>query len=247
MHVDTLPPVQSRIHHAQLISRRLLAQNTFELVLAHKNPELTFRPGQFVSVQVGIDADQNPILRSYSIASPPQRRGEIVIVLRHIEGGVGSQFFAALQPGEKVRFTGPMGFFVNELSHPGDAVYIATGTGMAPMLPMLDEALARPETGKVLLFWGLRTQEDVFWQDELQSRQARHPRLSVQIFLSQAGAGWGRVNGRVTGPVLESLPSLRAPTFYLCGNGNMIDEVKAGLVQRGVDRKRQIRTEAFFE
>ena len=88
--------MQSRIHHAQLISRRLLAQNTFELVLAHKNPELTFRPGQFVSVQVGIDADQNPILRSYSIASPLQRRGEIVIVLRHIEGGVGSQFFAAL-------------------------------------------------------------------------------------------------------------------------------------------------------
>jgi hypothetical protein len=51
----------------------------------------------------------------------------------------------------------------------------------------------------------------------------------------------------VTQPVLELLPSLARPTFYLVGNGAMITELKRELQARGVDRKKQIRTEAFFD
>lgn len=232
---------------ARLVARRPLAFQTVEYVLGHDEPELKFRPGQFLSVRVGTDADQNPILRSYSLASPPSRRGELVLVLRLIEGGAGSRFFTELKLGDEVPFTGPMGFFVNELFHPGDAVYVATGTGIAPMLPMIEEVLARGEQGRVHLFWGLRSQDDLFWQEEFQSLADRHPRFSSQIYLSQPRGGWTRNPGYVTGPVLELLPSLRAPTFYLCGNGHMITDVKTALTSRGVDRKRQIRTEAYFD
>jgi ferredoxin-NADP reductase len=219
----------------------------FTLVSDGAEPfELRFRPGQFISVTIGTDADNNPILRSYSVASPPERRGELVLVLRRVEGGVGSAYFDALRPGDTIRFTGPMGFFVNELSHSGDVVYVATGTGIAPFLPMIDEVLRRPEAGKVQLFWGLRSEQDVFYQDELTALATRHPRFSYQVYLSRPH-GFSRLRGRVTGPVLEILPSLRDPTFYLCGNGQMIDEVKEGLIARGVSRKRQIRTEAFFD
>lgn len=232
---------------ARLVARRELAFHTVEYVLGHGEPELKFRPGQFISVRVGVDADDNPILRSYSLASPPDRRGELALILRLIDGGIGSEFFKALKLGDEVPFTGPMGFFVNELSHPGDVVYVATGTGMAPMLPMLEEVLARPEPGRVFLFWGLRNQDDVFWQDELQTLADRNPRFSFQIYLSQPRSGWTRNPGYVTGPVVDLLPGLKAPTFYLCGNGHMIRDVKAQLTSRGVERKRQIRTEAYFE
>ena len=140
-----------------------------------------------------------------------------------------------------------MGFFVNELAHTGDAVYVATGTGIAPILPMVEETLNRPEPGRVSLYWGLRNEDELFWQDEVAALAARHPRFSNYIYLSQPRSGWTRLRGRVTGPVLEALPTLRAPTFYLCGNGRMIEELKAALISRGVDRKRQIRTEAFFD
>ena len=249
--------MNSRIHVASLVSRRPLADQIVEFVLALGRPPgsesaeppagVSFRPGQFVSVRVGTDADDNPVLRSYSIASPPDRRGELALVLRIIPGGIGSEYFAGLSQGDRVQFTGPMGFFVNELAHPGDAVYVATGTGIAPILPMIAETLARPEPGRVYLYWGLRGEEDLFWQDELAALAARHPRFSHQIYVSQPRGSWSRLRGRVTGPVLELLPGLKSPTFYLCGNGHMIDEVKAGLVARGVDRKRQIRTEAFFD
>ena len=52
---------------------------------------------------------------------------------------------------------------------------------------------------------------------------------------------------RITGPVLEALPTLEQPTFYIVGNGAMIQELKSGLVARAVNRKKQIRTEAFFD
>lgn len=252
----------SRIHLAQLITRRALASETveydFALVPAPSETapvELRFRPGQFISIQVGVDENQNPILRSYSIASAsasvsassPQPPGELALILKLVPGGAGSQFFERLQPGDGIRFTGPMGFFVNELAHPGDAVYVATGTGIAPILPMVEETLNRPEPGRVSLYWGLRNEDELFWQDEVAALTARHARFAAYIYLSQPRSGWTRLRGHVTGPVLEALPTLRAPTFYLCGNGRMIDELKAALVSRGVDRKRQIRTEAFFD
>lgn len=236
----------SQVHHARLLQRRTLAHLTDEFVFSLED-EIRFRPGQFVSVQVGTDANENPVLRSYSIASPPWRRGEIALVLRMIEGGVGTRFFQALTPGERVRFTGPMGFFVNELLHPGDVVYAATGTGIAPILPMIQEVLDRPEEGAVSLFWGLRHEADLFWQRELDDLGRRYGRVRVHVYLSQPGAGWPGQRGRISGPVLDLLPRLRAPTFYLCGNGQMIDELKAKLQERGVNRKRQIRTEAFFD
>lgn len=243
--------MSSRIQQARLVARRRVADQTEEFVFAVSAPaagagELRFRPGQFISVEVGRDGDGHPILRSYSIASPPERRGELCLILRLVEGGVGSRFFDALKPGEAVVFTGPMGFFVNELAHSGDVVYVATGTGIAPILPMIEETLRRPEPGRVALFWGLRREADLFYQDELAALSARHPRFSCQVYLSQP-QGFYRLRGRVTGPVLETLPSLREPTFYLCGNGAMIEELKAALIDRGVSRKRQIRSEAFFD
>ena len=246
--------MSSRIQQARLVARRRVAEQTDEFVFALDSApaagaaptELRFRPGQFVSVTVGTDADGNPILRSYSIASPPERRGELSLIIRLVEGGIGSRFFDDLRLGDAVRFTGPMGFFVNELAHTGDAVYVATGTGIAPMLPMIEEVLRRPETGRVLLYWGLRREADVFYQDELSALATRHPRFASFVYLSQP-QGFCRLRGRVIGPVLELLPSLREPTFYLCGNGQMIEELKAALIDRGVSRKRQIRSEAFFD
>ena len=52
---------------------------------------------------------------------------------------------------------------------------------------------------------------------------------------------------RSTPAILEQLPNLAAPTFYLVGNGAMITELKRELVERGVNRRKQIRTEAFFD
>jgi ferredoxin-NADP reductase len=240
-----LPFVSGNVHEATVARIAPLAESVVEYTLA-LDESLAFRPGQFISVRVGEDGDGNAILRSYSVASSPGR-SELSLVVKLLDDGVGTRWLRTLTVGAPVRFTGPMGFFVLDLAHAGDVVFGATGVGIAPVLPMLDEALARAEHGGVILFWGNRKPSELFWQRELDERQRAHPRLDVRLFVSGGAPEWPGARGRITPAIVGELERLARPTFYLVGNGAMIRDVKAELVARGVDRKRQIRNEAFFD
>ena len=176
--------MSGNVHEAELVRAAPRAAGVVEYVLRTDEP-LTFRPGQFVSVRVGVDSDDNPILRSYSIASPPGR-DEISLILKLIDGGPGSDYFATLSPGARVRFTGPMGFFCLDLQHAGDVVFGVTGVGITPVLPMIGELAARPERGRIVLYWGNRHAEDLFWLDELAALQKRCDRARRSSSSSRA-------------------------------------------------------------
>jgi ferredoxin-NADP reductase len=236
--------VSGNVHEAEVVRITPRAAGVVEYVLRPEVP-LKFRPGQFVSVRVGIDSDRNPILRSYSIASSPGPL-ELSLILKLIEGGPGSQYFAQLRPGDRVHLTGPMGFFVLDFQHVGDVVFGVTGVGVTPVLPMLTDLAARAERGKVIVYWGNRHAADLFWLDELEHVQERSRRIELRLFLSGNAPEWTGRRGRITQAVLDDVPGLDKPVFYLVGNGAMIRELKAELQKRGVDRKRQIRNEAFF-
>jgi ferredoxin-NADP reductase len=237
--------VSGNVHEAEVARIDTLAHGVVRWRFALPEP-IKFRPGQFVSMRVGEDPDGDPILRSYSIASSPGR-AELDLILKLVPGGRASTYFETLQPGDRVRFTGPMGFFVLDLAHSGDVVFGATGVGITPVLPMLEEVLSRPEKGKVRLYWSNRFPDDFFWQDELATLARAHPRLDVRQFVSRDAAGWKGLCGRINQPIFDAVPELDRPVFYLVGNGAMIKDVKAGLIALGVDRKKQIRNEAFFE
>jgi ferredoxin-NADP reductase len=234
----------TRVHEATVAAIAPLARGVVEWRFRAEEP-LRFRPGQFLSVRVG-DKDGAAILRSYSLASSPGA-AEFALVLKLVPGGPGSQFFEALREGDRVRFTGPMGFFVLDLQHTGDVIFGATGVGIAPVLPMLDEVLARNERGRVELYWGNRDAADLFWQRELAERAAKYTNFRMKIFLSGARPpDWTGGLGRINPALLADLPGFDKPTFYLVGNGAMIRELRAALVERGIDRKKQIRNEAFY-
>src|SRR5260370_1133321 len=86
--------------------------------LSPSRARLPSRPGNFISLAVGADADGNPILRSSSLASSPGDT-QIVLIVKLIPGGTASTWFERLAVGDRLRFTGPMGFFVCDLSHAG--------------------------------------------------------------------------------------------------------------------------------
>jgi len=208
-------------------------------------PQLSWRAGQFLSVRCGPARDKDPARRSYSIASSPLENGRFELLVKLLPHGVGSERFAALQPGDPIHFTGPMGFFVNELGHAGDAVYCVTGTGIAAALPMIRETLARPtEQGRVRLHWGMRSEGELYWLDRIAALAG--PRFQGEIRLSRPGPEWQGPRGRINEPIAAAAPSLTKPVFYLVGNGDMIRDLKALLIAAGVDRKRQIRQEVFY-
>ncbi len=230
-----------------LVAQTTLATDVLEFVFEIRAPvDFAFCGGQFVTLSVGRDASGLPIRRSYSIASSPGDGKRLRLLVKLTAGGVAGGFFRALQRGDPVEMTGPHGFFVLDKRHPGDVVIAATGTGIAPVLPFLTELAGRTEAGQRFLHWGLRNEADLFVRDEL-GRLCREARCNLSLHLSAPLGPWKGAVGRINQPVLDRLPTLAAPTFYLVGNGAMIRELKAALMAHGIDRKRQIRSEPFFD
>src|SRR3954470_21863393 len=151
----------------RLRSRAEVASDVFDLIFDVVDPAKgVFQPGQFVTLAVGSEGDKT-LRRSYSIASMSHDGHELRFLLRMIPGGVGSDFFLHLPLGSEVAMTGPHGFFVLAPQHAGDVVFAATGTGLAAVLPMLGELATRPESGRRLVYWGLRNEADLFVPQEI--------------------------------------------------------------------------------
>lgn len=200
-----------------------------------------FRAGQFVSVRVGPGYHPR---RSYSVASAPGAE-RIELWIQNV-GGTAASFVDGLQVGAKVPFNGPMGFFVVADQHPGDVVLAATGVAGGPVLAMAEELVARGSGERVELFWGVREAPPMTARARvralIEAGVAGHVRVSgtaVRGLPAYMGAG------RITGGVLATAERLREPTYYLCGNGDMIAEIIAGLHARGVPDAR-IHTEVFY-
>ena len=99
--------------------------------------------------------------------------------------------------------------------------------------------------GAGCFYWGVRHEEDFFARAEIEAL-CRETDCHLVLFLSDPPQGWTGARGRITPAILDELPRLASPTFYLVGNGAMITELKRELVARGINRKKQIRTEAFL-
>jgi CDP-4-dehydro-6-deoxyglucose reductase len=235
---------------AELSARAVIAPGIAELAFTMRSPErLVFRAGQFVSLALPSSGAGDVIpRRSYSIASQSDAGDVLRFIIRVIPEGKASDYLMTLPLGTSVAMTGPHGFFVLDPVHAGDIVFAATGTGIAAVMPMLGELARGPaaERGRVVLFWGVRQQSDIFARDEIEALAAAAG-AGLEIHVSAPGPDWTGGRGRITAALLDRLPRLTTPTFYLVGNGAMITELKRELVSRGVNRKTQIRTEAFFD
>ncbi|HSZ82325.1 MAG TPA: FAD-binding oxidoreductase [Polyangia bacterium] len=229
-------------------ARALIAPGIAELTFEMRAPErLVFRAGQFVSLAVEPGSrDAGTSRRSYSIASQTTEAGHLRFIIRVMSEGAASSYLMTLPLGATINLTGPHGFFVLDATHAGDVVFGATGTGIAAVMPMLGELAARIEPGRRHVHWGVRQESDLFARDEIAALAARAG-ASLSLHLTAPPPGWAGATGRITPAILAALPTLKAPTFYLVGNGAMITELKRELVARGVNRKAQIRTEAFFD
>ena len=104
-------------------------------------------------------------------------------------------------------------------------------------------------TAPVTLWWGMRYETDVFWQEELASLAARYPNFHYTVTLSRPTESWmgsaSRRSGRVTQHVVGETPELTASEFYLCGSRKMIVDMRGQLTENKVPQS-QIFTETFF-
>ena len=194
---------------------------------------ISFKPGQFVSFEVAVPGFPRPGMRPYSIISSPNERHAIDLVLNFVPGGPGSTYLFGLRPGQRTRFKGPAGsFYLRDSTK--SVLLVATGTGIAPFRSMLSALAEKGDPRPVTLFWGLRSERDLYYQDELQFLAARHRDFKFVTTLSRPSPEWKGARGRVTDLVRTQIDSVKNLEVYLCGNSGMIKDVTASLNQIGL-------------
>jgi NAD(P)H-flavin reductase len=206
---------------------------------------LEFYAGQFLSLEVPRDGEQEA--RPYSIASAPRDGRSFDLCLNRVEGGYVSSYLCDIEAGETVDVNGPHGSFVVSRPIEQDIVFVATGTGIAPIRGMLAELFAAPAELRhdVWLIFGVRHPETILYRQELEEWAARHARFHFVPTLSRPPANWTGKTGYVQEHLRKIFAGRRDFKTYICGLKAMVDEVRFILKEEfGLDRK-QIRFEKY--
>ncbi len=137
----------------------------------------------------------------------------------------------------------PLGYFV--VRNPQrDAVFVATGTGIAPMRSMLesmlDAGLSHDDPRQLTLIFGVRYEHSLLYRDEFERLAAGHPNFRFWPTLSRPEPSWTGRTGHVQRHLAEAVGERRDLDVYICGLKAMVDDVRVMLKGMGFDRKQII-------
>lgn len=220
---------------AKVIAVRQLTHDVRQIDLRLVDPpDIRFKAGQFISFDVPDPRTGRTVTRPYSIVSPPSSTQTISLLLNLVPHGPGSTYLFGLREGDDTSFIGPAGNFYLREDPTRDVLFVATGTGIAPLRSMLLANAERPMPSRTTLFWGLRSQRDLYYQDELARLSRDLDGQAYIIALSRPEPGWEGHSGRVTTLVEQHIDDVKRLAVYLCGNSGMITEVTRIIQAKGL-------------
>jgi len=215
------------------------------ITLDLRNDPLVFQPGQAVMVGAHGQSDRRP----YSIASSPEQavgtgRLELLVAVEP-DGSLGANFGHAAR-GTTLDVEGPMGTF----TLPADAdaawvLFVAGGTGIAPLRSMLDHLLRRRAAHRISLLYSARRADEFAFIRELEAHAAAGVLELHQTVTRDESASWIGRRGRIGRAHFEAVLHEPASTLcFVCGPDPLVDESAATLAALGVPGA-QIRTESW--
>lgn len=206
-----------------------LSDSTICLDLALDAPEdLLFLPGQYINLTIP-GTDQH---RAYSMSSAPGQ-AHARFLIRNIPGGLMSNWLTATAArGNRMEFVGPQGvFYLRDADRP--MILLAGGTGLAPILSMLDVLAERTCPQTIHLVYGVNTVADLVELPRLDALQGRLPCFTYQTCVVDPGSGHPRI-GYVTDHLAPDRLNNGDCDVYLCGPPPMVDAVRAFLETAGI-------------
>jgi len=196
-----------------------------------------YQPGQYLTLRAEVDGQD--IRRSYSIASAPGE--DLTVGVKAVEGGAFSTFAQNLKPGQTLRVMQPEGRFVTKDVR--NVVLIAAGSGITPMMSMAADVLEKG--GDVTLIYGNQRTDTIMFRDALDGLKDRYLDLFTLLHvLSREPQDVTILSGRVTGEKVVELGRAGAVDLtgaegiFLCGPGEMIDDVTAALTSADIAPER---------
>jgi benzoate/toluate 1,2-dioxygenase reductase component len=216
-------------HSARVHEVRLVSATAIVLALELDDiAAIAFLPGQYVN----IDVPGAGVHRAYSFSSAP---GSTVasFLIRNIPGGKMSDWLTGqAKAGNEVSFVGPYGsFYLRPVERP--LLLLAGGTGLAPLLSML-EVLADHGVGHALhLLYGVTTDNDLVELDRIDALAQRLPSLTWDVCVADTGSAQP-LKGFVTQHIQESHLNGGDVDVYLCGPPPMVEAVRSFLKDKNI-------------
>lgn len=197
----------------------------FELPCYGKNFE--YQAGQFVLLKI------DDLSRAYSIARAPQKGCcRVFLNIEIVPDGRFSPLLDKVEIGGEVDIQGPFGYFVMKSEPTKNLVFVATGVGIAPLKAMIETELQQNPLRPIKLFFGVRSEEDIFYKEIFEKLAEEHPYFDFVLTLSRPRENRNRATGRVTAHLAKTKFD-KNTDFYLCGAKPMIDDTKKILLEAG--------------
>lgn len=215
-----------RVERLEKLSRDVMAVH---LKLPSVEP-FVFLAGQYIDILL-----PDGRRRSFSIASPPSQGAPLELHVRRVPGGSFTTFvFEELKERALLRMEGPLGGFFLREDGGEPIVMVAGGTGLAPLQSMLEEALVSGLDRRVHLFWGVRTEADLYAMDRIGRWERALEGFRFEPVLSEPGDDWTGRTGWVHEAVLRDYPDLSGVAVYASGPPPMIAAIRSGFPDHGL-------------
>jgi Na+-transporting NADH:ubiquinone oxidoreductase subunit F len=220
---------------------RDLTHDIKELTLGLIEPsEISFRAGQYVQFQTPeYELSSESVYRAYSCSSNPSRKDAVELEVRLVPNGICTTYvFQYMKEGDEVTINGPYGdFFLRETER--DIVFIAGGSGMAPIKSILSGMVEKGSTRKATYFFGAVSKRDLFLVEEMRELEKKLPNFRYVPALSgpKPEDEWDGDTGLITEVLDRHLTSGENVEAYLCGSPGMIDASIAVLTKKGIPQE----------
>ncbi len=220
--------IQIRKMPSRIVDMQKLADDIMLLKVQLPSSEpFRYYPGQYLDFIL-----KDGRHRSYSMATPPNEANLVELHIRHTPGGAFTDHVFGVGPTqmkvrEILRVEAPLGsFFLRDSQKP--AVFLASGTGFAPIKAMVEHMIASGDTRAVRLYWGGRRPADLYMDTLAREWESKLPDFKYVPVVSDARAedNWQGRTGFVHRAVMEDLPDLSEHQVYACGAPVMVDSAR---------------------
>ncbi|TGN95707.1 2Fe-2S iron-sulfur cluster-binding protein [Burkholderia sp. USMB20] len=229
----------SKILKATVVGIEDLTHDIKRVRLALSKP-FDFAPGQYATLQFTPEH-----IRPYSMANTANGQ-EVEFHIRLVPGGRVTSYVAAdLKPGDSVRLSGPLGTAYLRRKSEAPVLCIAGGTGLAPILSILRGMAESPTNRLVHVYFGVRSEADVYGTHWLEELRECLPGLRVHVVLASAAGQVPYRTGMVTDAVDADWNALDGWRAYVAGAPALVDASYVLLRRKGVNPDR-IHADAFY-
>ena len=182
-----------------------------------------FHAGQYLQIDVG-----NGTRRCYSIANAPHESDALTLHIRHVPGGAFSARVPALQQGDLLHIELPFGAVTLDSASARPIVFVAGGTGFAPVKSLIDDMAKRRIARPITLIWGARQAEGIYLSAAVARWQRQWPDFRFVAALSEdtTQAPDGAFAGRVDEALAAHCRDLAGHEVYACGSPGMVQAVR---------------------